>query len=122
SLSWRSTPASSRARATPSARRSYSVQVDRRPPCTVAGLSGCMSAMTSHTSAKFQPLSLIGAELYARRVDFELPGDGDPRRSAIREWLEQHPKRTGRELAEAGYVAPHWPKPWGLGADPVHQL
>jgi alkylation response protein AidB-like acyl-CoA dehydrogenase len=25
-------------------------------------------------------------------------------------------------LAEAGYVAPHWPEPWGLGADPIHQL
>jgi 3-oxochol-4-en-24-oyl-CoA dehydrogenase len=25
-------------------------------------------------------------------------------------------------LAEAGYVAPHWPPPWGLGADPVTQL
>jgi 3-oxochol-4-en-24-oyl-CoA dehydrogenase len=25
-------------------------------------------------------------------------------------------------LAEAGYVAPHWPRPWGLGADPVTQL
>ena len=27
-----------------------------------------------------------------------------------------------RQLAEAGYVAPHWPKPWGLDADPIHQL
>ena len=26
------------------------------------------------------------------------------------------------ELAEAGYVAPHWPQPWGLGADAAHQL
>jgi alkylation response protein AidB-like acyl-CoA dehydrogenase len=25
-------------------------------------------------------------------------------------------------LAEAGYVAPHWPRPWGLDADPVTQL
>jgi alkylation response protein AidB-like acyl-CoA dehydrogenase len=25
-------------------------------------------------------------------------------------------------LADAGYVAPHWPRPWGLGADPVSQL
>jgi alkylation response protein AidB-like acyl-CoA dehydrogenase len=25
-------------------------------------------------------------------------------------------------LAEAGYVVPHWPEPWGLGADAVHQL
>ena len=25
-------------------------------------------------------------------------------------------------MAEAGYVAPHWPIPWGLAADPVAQL
>ena len=33
-----------------------------------------------------------------------------------------HPNPTGRQLAEAGYVAPQWPAPWGLGADPIHQL
>jgi alkylation response protein AidB-like acyl-CoA dehydrogenase len=67
-------------------------------------------------------LSLIGRELYAPAVDFELPGDDDPRRVAVREWLEEHPRPSGRQLAESGYVAPHWPKPWGQGADPVHQL
>ena len=55
-------------------------------------------------------------------MDFQLPADDDPRRLAIREWLAAHPEPTGEELAEAGYVAPHWPPPWGLGADPIHQL
>ena len=55
-------------------------------------------------------------------MDFQLPADDDPRRIAVREWLSMHPNPTGRELAEAGYVAPHWPAPWGLGADPIHQL
>ena len=32
------------------------------------------------------------------------------------------PSPTGRQLAEAGYVAPHWPRPWGLDADPIHQI
>ncbi len=40
----------------------------------------------------------------------------------MRSWLADHPKPTGRELAEAGYVAPHWPRPWGLDADPIEQL
>lgn len=40
----------------------------------------------------------------------------------MRDWLAAHPQPTGRQLAEAGYVAPHWPEPWGLDADPVHQL
>jgi alkylation response protein AidB-like acyl-CoA dehydrogenase len=55
-------------------------------------------------------------------VDFELPPDDDPRRTAVRGWLAAHPSPTGRQLAEAGYVAPHWPKPWGLDADAIHQL
>jgi alkylation response protein AidB-like acyl-CoA dehydrogenase len=55
-------------------------------------------------------------------VDLELPSDDDPRRQAVRTWLAEHPRPTGRQLAEAGYVTPHWPTPWGLAADPVHQL
>jgi alkylation response protein AidB-like acyl-CoA dehydrogenase len=55
-------------------------------------------------------------------VDFELPGDDDTRRVAVRSWLEEHPSPSGRQLAEAGLVAPHWPSPWGLDADPIHQL
>ncbi|MCY4517677.1 MAG: acyl-CoA dehydrogenase family protein [Acidimicrobiaceae bacterium] len=51
-----------------------------------------------------------------------LPPDDDPRRLEIRAWLEGHPEPTNRQLAEAGYVAPHWPEPWGLGADPELQL
>jgi 3-oxochol-4-en-24-oyl-CoA dehydrogenase len=57
-----------------------------------------------------------------RSVDFVLPPDDDPRRMAVRDWLRDHPAPSGRELAEAGLVAPHWPQPWGLAADPVHQL
>ena len=55
-------------------------------------------------------------------MDFDLPADDDPRRLAVRAWLSANPKPTGRQLAEAGYVAPHWPVPYGLGADPEHQL
>jgi len=55
-------------------------------------------------------------------VDFELPPDDDPRRAAVRAWLAEHPDPSGRDLAAAGYVAPHWPRPYGLGADPVTQI
>ena len=51
-----------------------------------------------------------------------LPGDDDPRRVAVREWISQHSSPSAEELALAGYVAPHWPKPYGLGADPLNQL
>ena len=55
-------------------------------------------------------------------MDFQLVADDDPRRLAVREWVLANPKPSGKALAEAGFVAPHWPKPWGLGADAMHQL
>ena len=51
-----------------------------------------------------------------------MPGADDPRRVAVRDWLQDHPRPTCTELAEVGYVAPHWPKPWGRGADPIEQM
>jgi alkylation response protein AidB-like acyl-CoA dehydrogenase len=60
--------------------------------------------------------------LRSASVDFELPAEDDPRRQEVRSWLAAHPRPTGRALAEAGYVTPHWPRPWGHDADPVTQL
>jgi alkylation response protein AidB-like acyl-CoA dehydrogenase len=33
-----------------------------------------------------------------------------------------YPADWNRRLAAAGYVAPHWPRPWGLDASPAAQL
>ncbi|MCP4434176.1 MAG: acyl-CoA dehydrogenase [Actinomycetia bacterium] len=55
-------------------------------------------------------------------MDFELPPDGDPRRVAVREWLAEHPDPSDAQVAAAGYVAPHWPEPYGLDADPITQI
>jgi len=55
-------------------------------------------------------------------MDELLPPDDDPRRLVVREWIASHPNPTPRECAESGYVAPHWPAPYGLGADPVQQI
>lgn len=55
-------------------------------------------------------------------MDEILPPESDARRQHIRDWISQHPDPTPRELAESGYVAPHWPQPYGLGADPITQL
>ena len=52
----------------------------------------------------------------------DLLGDGDDRRVAVRQWLSENANPTNRAMAESGYVAPHWPRPWGLDADPIHQL
>ncbi|MBV8691920.1 MAG: acyl-CoA dehydrogenase family protein [Actinobacteria bacterium] len=55
-------------------------------------------------------------------MDIELPPEDDPRRLEVRAWLEANPNPTGRVLAEAGYVVPHWPRPWGMDAEPELQL
>ena len=40
------------------------------------------------------------------------------RRLEVRAWLHAHPEPTTRQLAEAGYVAPHWPEPPPARAPP----
>ncbi len=55
-------------------------------------------------------------------MDFDLPPDDHPARRNVRDWLAAHPEPTANDLAEGGYVVPHWPAPWGLGADPIEQL
>lgn len=55
-------------------------------------------------------------------MDLDLPTEDDPRRVEVRAWFAQHPEPTARDLVDAGYVVPHWPRPWGLDADPELQL
>ena len=55
-------------------------------------------------------------------MDFDMPGDDDPRRLAVREWLAEHPDPDNATLHSGGYIVPHWPEPYGLDADPMHQL
>jgi len=55
-------------------------------------------------------------------MDFDLPPDDDPRRLEVRAWLSAHPRPSARQLHDAGYVVPHWPEPYGIDADPMHQL
>lgn len=46
----------------------------------------------------------------------------DVRRVELRQWLADHPRPTGKELADAKLVAPAWPEPWGLNASIEYQL
>ncbi len=61
-------------------------------------------------------------------MDFDLPPEADAYRAEIRAFIADHapggryPPDWNRRLAEHGFVAPHWPKPWGLDAAPVQQL
>ncbi len=61
-------------------------------------------------------------------MDFDLPVEAETYRDEVRAFLREHapdgrfPPDWNVRLAEAGYVAPHWPKPWGRDANPVQQL
>ena len=55
-------------------------------------------------------------------MDFALPAHDDPRRLEVRAWLADHPSPSRSDLAEGGFIAPHWPRPWGRDADAEAQL
>ncbi len=55
-------------------------------------------------------------------MDFDMPSEHDPRRIEIRAWLADHPDPDNTTLHAGGYIVPHWPEPYGLDADPMHQL
>src|SRR5262245_19669550 len=86
----------------------------------VSPLSSAIGGGTLPTAGGLDRTVKFGPDWPA--MDFELPSEDDPRRVAVRTWLADNRNPSGRQLAEAGYVAPHWPAPWGLDADPIHQL
>ena len=61
-------------------------------------------------------------------MDFDLPAEAETYRDEVQAFLRDHapggrfPQDWNQRLAEAGYVAPHWKKPWGRDAGPVQQL
>src|SRR6478736_3491204 len=72
------------------------------------------------TSAR---LALGGAK---RRLSVDLPPEAEEHREELRELLaelkELEPVEQRRRIAEAGFVQPQWPKPWGREADALEQL
>ncbi|WP_199431822.1 acyl-CoA dehydrogenase [Qaidamihabitans albus] len=62
-----------------------------------------------------------------RRLDVDLAAYGDDgfagqARRVATEIAALEPERRRARLAETGYLVPHWPKPYGLGASPARQL
>ena len=61
-------------------------------------------------------------------MDFDLPAEAETYSDEEQAFLRDHapggrfPQDWNQRLAEAGYVAPHWKKPWGRDAGPVQQL
>jgi alkylation response protein AidB-like acyl-CoA dehydrogenase len=61
-----------------------------------------------------------------RSLTIDLPPEAEPGRIEVQEFLDELRRADKREwrarLADAGYLAPHWPRPWGRDASPVEQL
>ncbi|HEY0952534.1 acyl-CoA dehydrogenase family protein, partial [Nocardioides sp.] len=61
-----------------------------------------------------------------RQVRLDLDGRDDAVRAEVRAVAERiaalPPDERRAALVEAGYLTPHWPAPYGLGADPVTQV
>jgi len=70
----------------------------------------------------------VGAAAYSPGVEIELPPEAEAHRAEVRAFLDEnapggrYPPDWNRRLAAAGFVAPHWPRPWGLDASPLQQL
>ncbi|HMC80625.1 MAG TPA: acyl-CoA dehydrogenase, partial [Acidimicrobiia bacterium] len=73
--------------------------------------------------ARVADLALTGAR---RSLDVALPEEAEPVRAEVRALAESlagaEPQELRRRLADEGYMAPHWPSPWGRGAGAVEQL
>jgi 3-oxochol-4-en-24-oyl-CoA dehydrogenase len=59
-----------------------------------------------------------------RKVEVDLAGRDEPIREKIRGTVAGIAAADDRRtaLVDAGYLTPHWPAPYGLGADPVTQI
>jgi alkylation response protein AidB-like acyl-CoA dehydrogenase len=65
-----------------------------------------------------------GGTKITRSVD--LPPEAEPIRDEVKAFVDRVKDLGATEqrdaMIETGYVAPHWPKPWGRGAGPIEQL
>jgi alkylation response protein AidB-like acyl-CoA dehydrogenase len=83
------------------------------------------AAYGSVDSARDDTLQLRERGVVAR-VGLALPAEAEQHRASAREFVQQlgaQPVETRQAFyARSGYLVPHWPKPYGLGAGPVEQL
>ena len=73
-----------------------------------------------------QKVAEQAVEGYRRNLSADLPPEAEERRAALRPLVEHvralaEPDRRAA-LVELGLIAPHWPQPWGRGADALDQL
>ncbi len=95
---------------------------ERLPRPLGSGHAGC-SASRRTTDDTLSTLLAV-----PRPTAFDWPPEADAARGELEAFLDQHapggawPFDWSSRLAQAGYVAPHWPEPWGRSAGPWEQL
>ena len=61
-----------------------------------------------------------------RKLAVDLPPEAEAMRDEVRQFAARTTTRAvaerHRALLDAGYLFPHWPKPWGRGAGAVEQI
>jgi alkylation response protein AidB-like acyl-CoA dehydrogenase len=78
------------------------------------------------TAAWRAAVTRLGVTGVRRRLAVELPPEAEQFRGPLREFLasldglDEQQRRV--RIADAGYLAPHWAKPWGRDAGAVEQL
>jgi len=67
--------------------------------------------------------ALVGTR---RSVAVALPPEAEPMRDEVRAFIRSTKAKPKAEwtasMADAGYLVPYWPAPWGRGASPLEQL
>jgi alkylation response protein AidB-like acyl-CoA dehydrogenase len=78
------------------------------------------------TSTWRQRAARMALEGTRRQLHIDLPAEAEHVRADVQSFiadLKEHDRSEwNRRLAENGFLAPHWPSPWGRAAGPVEQL
>jgi 3-oxochol-4-en-24-oyl-CoA dehydrogenase len=85
-----------------------------------------LRAVAGDSDAAAERLTAAAVEGVRRRVELDLEGRDEAVRPEVREKVARiaalgEGERRG-ELVATGYLTPHWPAPYGLGADAVTQI
>jgi alkylation response protein AidB-like acyl-CoA dehydrogenase len=84
-----------------------------------------LRALVGSTAAWRQRVAALALDGARRDLDLDLDAHGEQLREELRAFLAALPSDARERrvaLADAGWLVPHWPAPWGRDADAVDQL
>ncbi len=85
-----------------------------------------LRALVGSSDAAAERITTAAVSGVRRQVDVDLEGRDDAVRPEVRATAQRiaslAPEARRAALVDAGYLTPHWPAPYGLGADPTLQI